>query len=91
MKTTKFDMAEFIDTKEDVIAHFAVAFEENDMEFLMSIINALARSKGMTQLAGELGLTRAGLYKALSSNGNPSFITVIKILRTLGFHLKIER
>ena len=90
MKTTKFDMAEFIDTKEDVVAHIAVALEENDMDFLMSVIGALARSKGMTQLARELGVTREGLYKAFSTNGNPSFITVIKVLKTLGFRLRIE-
>jgi probable addiction module antidote protein len=92
MKTvSKWDMAEFIDTKEDVIAHLTVALEENDMDFLFEVIGALARSEGMTQIAKELGVTREGLYKSLSPNGNPSFDTVIKLLDILGFRLKVEQ
>ena len=82
-------MAEFIDTKEDVIAHLSVALEENDLDFLLSILNALARSKGMAQIAAELGVTREGLYKSLSPGSNPTFSTVMKTLDTLGFKLNI--
>jgi probable addiction module antidote protein len=91
MKVSKWDMAEFIDTKEDVIAHLAVALEENDTEFLFEVIGALARSAGMSQIAHELGVTREGLYKSLSPAGNPSFETVLKLLDILGFRLKVEQ
>ena len=90
MKTSKWDMAEFIDTKEDVIAHLSVALEENDVDFLLSVLNALARSKGMTQIAADLGVSREGLYKTLSPGSNPSFGTVVKTLDYLGFKLNIE-
>jgi DNA-binding phage protein len=33
------------------------------------------------------GMWRAGLYKALSKNGNPSFDTVVKAMRVLGVRL----
>ena len=36
------------------------------------------------QLAKETGLTREGLYKALSKDGNPSLGTVLKVLKALG-------
>jgi probable addiction module antidote protein len=91
MKVSKWDMAEFIDTKEDVIAHLAVALEENDAEFLLDVIGALARSAGMSQIARELGVTREGLYKSLSPAGNPSFETILKLLDALGFRLKVEQ
>jgi probable addiction module antidote protein len=91
MKVSKWDMAEFIDTKEDVLAHIAVALEENDTEFLLDIIGALARSAGMSQIARELGVTREGLYKSLSPTGNPSFETVLKLLDILGFRLRVEQ
>jgi probable addiction module antidote protein len=55
------------------------------------IINALARAEGMTQLAKELGVTREGLYKSLSPNGNPSFDTVLKLIDILGFRLSIHQ
>ena len=83
-------MAEFMDTKEDIIAHLRVALEENDTDFLLSVLNALARSKGMTQIAAELGVSREGLYKSLAPGSNPAFGTVIKTLDNLGFKLNIE-
>jgi probable addiction module antidote protein len=51
----------------------------------------IARSEGMAQIARELGVTREGLYKSLSPTGNPSFETVLKLLDTLGFRLKVEQ
>jgi probable addiction module antidote protein len=91
MKTSKWDMAEFIETKEDVIAHLTVALEENDIDFLLSVLNALARAKGMAQIAAELGVSREGLYKSLSPGNNPTFGTVVKTLDTLGFKLSIQQ
>lgn len=41
----------------------------------------------MTQLARETGLTREGLYKALSPEGNPEFSTVMKVMKALGVKL----
>jgi probable addiction module antidote protein len=90
MKTSKWDMAEFIDTKEDVIAHLTVAFEENDIDFLLSVISALARSKGMAEIAQDLGVSREGLYKSLSPGSNPAFGTVVKTLDSLGLRLRVE-
>jgi probable addiction module antidote protein len=86
-----WDLAEVLDTKEDIIAHIDGALKENDTEFLFEIIGALARSDGMSQSARELGLSREGLYRSLSPNGNPSFETVIKLLDLLGFRLNIEQ
>jgi probable addiction module antidote protein len=91
MKVSKWDPAEFIDTKEDIIAHLTVALEENDIEFLLKTMGYIARSEGMAQIACELGVTREGLYKSLSPAGNPSFETVLKLLDILGFRLKVEQ
>jgi probable addiction module antidote protein len=87
----KWDPADDIETKDDVIAILEVALEENDPEFLLSVIGDIARSKGMVQLAKELNLDRAGLYKAFSPEGNPSFITVVRVLESLGFRLSIQQ
>jgi probable addiction module antidote protein len=86
-----FDPAEYIETKEDVFGILEAALEENDPDFLLSVIGDIARSKGMTQLAKELNLDRVGLYKSFSTNGNPSFKTVYTLLDNLGFHLKVEQ
>jgi probable addiction module antidote protein len=91
METTKWDLAEGIDTKEDVVAHLTVAIEENDIDFFFAVIRALSRSKGMSALARELGVSREGLYNSLAPDGNPNFATVIKLLNTLGFRLRVEQ
>jgi probable addiction module antidote protein len=90
IKTSEWDLAEFIDTKEDVIAHLTVALEENDIDFLLSVLNALAHSKGMAQIASELGISSEGLYKSLTPGSDPAFGTVVKTLNNLGFKLNVE-
>jgi probable addiction module antidote protein len=87
---SKWDPAEYINSREDVIALLEVTLEENDPDFLLSVIGDIARSKGMAQIARELSLDRKGLYKALAPDGNPSFKTVFKLLDLLGFRLKME-
>lgn len=48
-----------------------------------------ARAKGMAQTAREAEMTREGLYKALAPDGNPSYATVAKVARVLGFRLQV--
>jgi len=86
-----WDPAEVIETKEDVIAHLEAALEENDTELLLSIVGDIARSRGMTQIARELGVSREGLYRSIAPSGNPSFDTVLRLLDLLGLRLRLER
>ena len=44
----------------------------------------------MSGLAREAGMTREGLCKALSADGNPSFATVLRITRALGMQVRIS-
>ena len=88
---SKWDPAKYINTKEAVIAHIEAAFEENDTELFLSIINDIARSKGMTMIARELGVSREGLYRSLAPTGNPSIETVFKLLDILGLRIKLEQ
>lgn len=43
----------------------------------------------MSVLARNTGLSREGLYKALSEDGNPSFGTVLKVVGALGYRLTL--
>jgi len=90
-KTTVWDMAENINTKEDVIAYLEAALEENDTALLFAVIGDIARSKGMAQIAKELNLARESLYRSLAPEGNPSFTTVVNVLDYLGFQLSIKQ
>jgi probable addiction module antidote protein len=87
----KWDPAEYINTKEAVIAFLEGALEENDPDFLLETIGHIARSKGMAKIARELNLDRRGLYKSLAPDGNPSFKTVCNLLNVLGMRIKLEQ
>lgn len=43
----------------------------------------------MAQLARDTGLSREGLYKALSAEGNPSLATVLKVLGAFGLRMQV--
>jgi probable addiction module antidote protein len=86
-----WDLADEIETKADVIGILEAAIEEKDPELLLSVIGDIARSKGMAEIARELNLDRAGLYRSFSAEGNPSFITVVKVLDNLGFKLSVQQ
>ena len=91
VKTTVWDMAEHINTKEDVTAYLEAALEENDTALLLAVIGDIAHSKGMAQIAKDLNLARESLYRSLSQDGNPSFATIAKVLDYLGFQLSIKQ
>ena len=87
---TKWDASEYLATEEDMAAYLNAALEDGDTSVITAALGDIARAKGMTQLAKETGITRDGLYKALSPTGNPSFDMVRKVLKALGLRLDIE-
>ena len=88
-KAAAYDAAEFLDTDEDIVAYLNAALEDSDPSLVSAALGDVARARGMTQLARETGITRDGLYKALSPSGNPSFATVQKVVRALGYKLDV--
>ena len=44
----------------------------------------------MTKLAKDIGVSRSGLYKMLSENGNPEFVSILKILKALNLELTVR-
>ena len=87
-QTRPWNPAEHLETEEDMAAYLEAAFEEDDPGLIAAVLGDIAKAKGMTQVAAEAGLGRESLYKSLSPNGNPEFITVLKVVRTLGLRLR---
>ena len=88
MKTRPFDVAEHLATAEDIVAYLEAVFEDGDPQLIAAAIGDVARAYGMARIAEEAGLSREGLYRSLSSEGNPQISTVIKVLRVLGVRLE---
>ena len=68
LKTTEFDVAEYLDTEELRKGYLELVAKDGTQAELLRAINAVARARGMTETAKEAGITREGLYKALSPN-----------------------
>jgi probable addiction module antidote protein len=68
----------------------AVFEELMDRQMLIHTLGVVARARGMMKLSKETGITRAGLYKTLSPDGNPSFETVTKIVGAFGMRLSAQ-
>ena len=90
--TTRWDSAKYLKTDEDIRLYLEACLEEagDDPALIVHALGVIARARNMNQLARDTGLTREGLYKALSSEGNPSFSTVAKIAKALGFKLTVQ-
>ena len=87
IETRPFDPAAYLDSPEAILAYLEGAFSEGDAGEIADALGVVARARGMSKLAEDTGLTRQSLYKALSSDGNPEFATVLKVVRALGFRL----
>jgi len=83
---SRWDPADYLKSDDDMVAYLQACLEEapDDPTLMVAALGDIARARGMVQLAKETGLTREGLYKALSKDGNPSLGTVLKVLKALG-------
>ena len=88
---TKWDVTEHLRTREDARLYLEACAEEDpgDGSLIRAALNDIARAGNMSQLARDVGMSREGLYKALSEEGNPSFATVTRIARALGLQVRI--
>ncbi len=87
---TPFDVADYLDNGETVAAYLTAALEESDPDTFLVAVKAVARSRGMTQLARDPGLDRESFYKALSPGAKPRYETVMKVVRAIGVNLHAE-
>ena len=86
-----FDAAEYLQSDADCAAYLQACIEQapDDAALFTKALGDIARARGMMQLAKDTGLTREGLYKSLSDQGNPSLSTVMKVRHALGLQMNI--
>jgi probable addiction module antidote protein len=85
-----YDSAEYLTDDESIAAYIEDVLESGDSTLVSHALGVVARAKGMAQIAREAGVSREHLYRALSSEGNPEFGTVLKVLTALGLRLSVE-
>lgn len=88
---TRWDSADYLDTEEDIRLYLEACLEEDpgDGSLIRRALETIARARNQSELARQVGISREGLRKALSANGNPSFALILKIARALGLELQL--
>src|SRR5690554_561724 len=73
METSKFDLANYLDSEEMIAEYLNTVLEDGDSSDLIIAIGHIAKSIGMTKIAEKTGMSRPSLYKALSDGSKPQF------------------
>jgi probable addiction module antidote protein len=71
-------------------SYLASALEEGDDVFLSEALAKVIKAYGATALSSETGIARQALYKMCSSEGNPSFKNVAKMLDAIGLEITVQ-
>lgn len=92
IKTTTYDVADYLQTPEDRAAYLDACIEESggNATFIAKALGDIARAQGMAQVARDAGLSRESLYKALSGTRAPDFDTILRVTQALGIKLHAE-
>lgn len=90
MKTSPFDVAEYLDDEADIAAYLQAVLEENDPVLLRLALGDIAKARGMSEIARQAGVNRQSLYKSLSEDGNPAYDTIQKVIAALGLKLTVS-
>jgi probable addiction module antidote protein len=89
-KFSRFDVADFLETEEDV-AHFLTdAFDTGDAAYVAHCLGVVARAKGMSRLSRETGITREQLYSSFSEGGNPTLRSFFSLMKALNAKLTVR-
>ena len=86
-KLTTYDPAEDLTSDKAIATFMAAAFETEDVGYIAHALGVVARTKGMTQIAKDTGLSREQLYRSFSENGNPTLKITIAVMKALGIEL----
>ncbi len=88
----RYDSADYLADTKAAAAYLEAALEEggDDPAFVAHALGTIARSGNVSELARRTGSSREGLYKALSTDGNPSFATIMKVAAALGLKIHFE-
>ena len=89
-KFTRWDPVDDLQTEQDQVLYLNACLDEDpgDGTLVRAALGDIARARGMTSVSRAAGISREDLYKAFSTEGNPEFATVMRVLRALGFHLR---
>ena len=89
VETKPWDAADVLNTPADIAAYLDAYLEDGTPEELLGALSTIARSRGMSSLARQTGVSREALYRAFSADGNPTLDTLLRVMKALGVRLAV--
>jgi probable addiction module antidote protein len=87
----KADVVKYL-TDDDMIEFYLnYILEEGDEVDLKMALGHIAKAKGMTAVAQEIGVNRENLYKSLNGQTKTQFDTIYKLLKSFGLTLRVAK
>lgn len=84
------DLFEDLKDPREASAYLNAALEAGDKKaFLFALRNVIEVQGGMTKISSRTKINRVSLYKMLSTNGNPAFENIMRILQTAGIRFQV--
>ena len=83
----KFDAARYLNSEVAIAEFLSAALEDDNPQVFVAALGAVAKARGMAQIAKDAGLGRESLYKALAPESKLRYETVHKLMTSLGLKL----
>lgn len=89
IKIKPWDASESLRSDEEMASYLSSALEDGDPYVIKAAMRDIAKAKNMTALAKKMGISRQGLYKAFSDEGNPEFSTINNFMKAVGVRFNV--
>jgi probable addiction module antidote protein len=73
----------------EAAAYVEAVLELNDPAALLLALRQVAKAHGMTEVARRAEVGEKTLFQVLSANGNPTLLTIQKVLHAVGLRLSV--
>ena len=86
LKTSIRDTVDYLKSDEDIKFYWEAIVEDvmDDPDLFLAALGDIARAtKNISQLGRDLNVSRESLYKGFKEDGNPAFMTVVKLMVAL--------
>lgn len=84
---SRFDPADYLTSEQAMEEYLTAALDAGDPSAIAAALGDVARARNFSRLARDVGMSREGLRRALSGEGNPTLETVMKVSRALGLKM----
>jgi probable addiction module antidote protein len=89
---SEYDAADYLKTEDQIRLYLEACAEDNNPELMVVALGDAIRARSnIAALSDASGLSRQGIYKAITPKSKPSFVTVAKLADAMGYRLQFVK